>query len=318
MKLDDSAEQIVKLIIDSGRPPMATLTANEAREVYRNSSKALGGEKPEVAETFDLRLETSSTTSVGLRLYRGKQLNEEAPQPAIVFFHGGGWVIGDLETHDIPCRHLANKTSGTVIAVDYRLAPEHPFPAAANDAISATKSIIASAEKLGIDPNRVAVAGDSAGGNLAAVVALALRDCDLPDLRAQLLVYPATDFANTHSSVESFAEQLPLTKSSIDWFASHYVPDVTSHQDWRASPLLATDHAGLPPAFIMTAGFDPLQDEGQAYLDALKNAGVHTKHLFLPGQIHGCFTMGGFVPASLEIIDAMVAFVNESADEGNQ
>ena len=311
MTLDDSAKQIVELIVVRGRPPISTLSVAEAREVYRTSSKNLGGEIPLVAEVLDLQTDGSSASPIGMRLYRGALLERGKSQQTIVFFHGGGWVIGDLDTHDISCRHLANKIAGTVISVDYRLAPEHKFPAAAEDAIAATEWIFGSAAELGVDPARMSVAGDSAGGNLAAVVALALRDSQHPDLQAQLLVYPATDFSVARPSIGKHADQLPLPKSSIDWFAAHYLPNESSREDWRSSPILASDHRGLPPAFVMTAGFDPLQDEGLAYVETLKKSGVQTEHLFLPGQIHGCFTMCGFVPEALLIVDAMVDFLKK-------
>jgi acetyl esterase len=208
-----------------------------------------------------------------------------------VFFHGGGWVIGNLETHDVVCRKLAHEGELKVISVDYRLAPEHQFPAAVDDAVTATKWISAHAKELGIDASRLIVGGDSAGGNLAAVVALAARDGNGPKIAAQLLVYPATDFSRKHPSHSEPETSVLLTHTVIGWFANHYMGGADSN-DWRASPARAASLAGLPPAYVLTAGADPLRDEGDEYAARLKEAGVAVTYRHFPGQFHGFFTMG--------------------------
>ena len=201
-------------------------------------------------------------------------------------------MIGDLDSHDVVCRKLADEGELIVISVDYRLAPEHKFPAAVDDAIAATKWIADNAKQLGIDAARLMVGGDSAGGNLAAVVALAARDGDGPELAGQVLIYPATDFAMTHPSHSEPETSILLTHSVIKWFCNHYLNGAADVDDWRASPARAKTLAGLPPAYVLTAGADPLRDEGDEYAARLKEAGVAVTYRHFPGQFHGFFTMG--------------------------
>jgi acetyl esterase len=209
-----------------------------------------------------------------------------------VFFHGGGWVIGDLDSHDVVCRKLADEGRLIVISVDYRLAPEHKFPAAVDDAIAATKWIADHADKLGIDTARLSVGGDSAGGNLAAVVAIAARDGNGPAIAGQVLIYPAIDFAMTHPSHSEPDTSILLTHTVIKWFRDHYLNGAADVHDWRASPARATTLIGLPPAYVLTAGADPLRDEGDEYAHRLKEAGVAVTWRHFSGQFHGFFTMG--------------------------
>jgi acetyl esterase len=201
-------------------------------------------------------------------------------------------VIGDLDTHDVACRKLADHGQLIVISVDYRRAPEHKFPAAVDDAIAATAWIAGHAKELGIDAARLLVGGDSAGGNLAAVVALAARDGNGPAISGQVLIYPATDFAMTHASHREPETSLLLTHSVIRWFRDHYLNGAADAHDWRASPARASTLSGLPPAYVLTAGADPLRDEGDEYARRLKDAGVAVTHRTFPGQFHGFFTMG--------------------------
>jgi acetyl esterase len=208
-----------------------------------------------------------------------------------VFFHGGGWVIGNLETHDVVCRKLAHEGELIVISVDYRLAPEHKFPAAVDDAIAATKWIAAHARQLGIDASRLMVGGDSAGGNLAAVVSLAARDGGGPDIAGQVLVYPVTDVSQKLPSHREPETSILLTHAVMDWFIHHYMGNADG-SDWRASPAHARTLAGLPPAYVLTAGADPLRDEGAEYVARLKDAGVSVDYSHFPGQFHGFLTMG--------------------------
>jgi acetyl esterase len=208
-----------------------------------------------------------------------------------VFFHGGGWVIGDLDSHDVVCRKLAHEGEMRVVSVDYRLAPEHKFPAAADDAVTATKWVAANASQLGIDATQLIVGGDSAGGNLAAVVALAARDGG-PKLAGQVLIYPATDFAMSHPSHSEPETSILLTHSVIKWFCNHYLGSTADIAHWKASPARAQSLAGLPPAYVLTAGADPLRDEGAEYAARLKEAGVPMTYRHFPGQFHGFFTMG--------------------------
>jgi acetyl esterase len=230
--------------------------------------------------------------AVPVRLYTPP--GGSAPRPLVVFYHGGGWVIGDLRTHDGICRDLATGTGAAVLAVDYRLAPEHPFPAPVDDAWAALQWAHANAPALGAGPGRLAVAGDSAGGNLAAVMALMARDAGLP-LRLQLLVYPATDFSERRPSVIENGEGYLLTEQSMKWFEAQYAPDP---KDWRASPMLAADYRGVAAAMVLTCEFDPLRDEGNDYATKLAAAGVQVTNRCYPGLIHGSFSMMALIPSA--------------------
>ena len=293
-KLDPQAKLVCDLIVASGRPPIETLSPAEARQAYLNARALLQPDPEPVAEVVNLQAE-GPAGPIPLRLYRGNGADKSKPRPALIYFHGGGWVIGDLETHDQVCRALANAIPAIVISVDYRLAPEHKFPAAAEDAVAATRWIAANAGRLGIDASRIAVGGDSAGGNLAAMVSIDARDRAGPRLAMQLLIYPSTDMRMSWPSLERHAQQLPLTRAAMQWFVNHYLRGPEDRNDWRASPLTAVSLARLPPALVITAGFDPLCDEGQAYAEALRKAGVAVTHKQFDGQIHGFVTMGKII-----------------------
>jgi len=297
--LDPDAERVLELIRQSGRPPYDTLAPAEARELYRKGRTVLQPDPPDVAEAIDLTA-PGPGGPIKLRRYRGAgTAGSRTMLPALIYFHGGGWVFGDLDTHDVVCRMLANAAQISVISVDYRLAPEHKFPAAAEDSIAATQWIAENARALGVERDRLAVGGDSAGGNLAAVVALALRDGGGPALRHQLLLYPAVDLAMTHESHRRITEGLPLTHTTMCWFRDHYLRDAADERDWRASPLVrAGEFRGLPPAYVLTVGFDPLCSEGEAYAAALRATGVATEHRHLAQQMHGFLTMGRIITAA--------------------
>jgi acetyl esterase len=225
------------------------------------------------------------------RIYR-PEAARGAGTPGLVWFHGGGFVIGSIESHDGICRRLAKEAGVVVLSVDYRLAPEHPFPAAVHDAVAATRWVVDNAATLGIHPRAIAVGGDSAGGNLAAVTAHALRTG--PHRPAfQLLIYPATDFTRGHPSHTHFNRGLVLTKESMDWFTQNYLPSKDDVRDPRASCIFADDLAGLPPAFVLTAGFDPLRDEGRAYAERMRAAGVVVEHHCSEAAVHGFLNMAG-------------------------
>jgi acetyl esterase len=276
-------------MIARGVPPTHTLAPDEARRLYRERRGFTQPEPPAMAELRDLRTDAAHG-SVPLRLYRPHGLSGAAP--ALVYYHGGGWTIGDLDTHDVLCRQLGERAGCVVVAVDYRLGPEHRFPAAADDCLAATRWVQANAAALGVDAARLAIGGDSAGGNLAAVTAIALRDAGGVQPRLQLLIYPATDMRAVAPSHTSNAQGYVLTADSIAYYRGHYVPERAQWGDWRCSPLLHPDLSRLPPAFVLTAGFDPLRDEGRQYADALSSAGVRTQYLCFERQIHGFITMG--------------------------
>ncbi|MBH5389620.1 alpha/beta hydrolase [Bradyrhizobium diversitatis] len=290
--LDPDAAAVYKAFQEAGRPAYETLTAHEARAYYSQARFATNPDAPELARVAPLAIPAPHGT-IPARLYVPKEPRQrDGLSPALVFFHGGGWVIGDLDSHDVVCRQLAAEGALIVISVDYRLAPEHKFPAAADDAIAATRWIAAHARDLGIDASRLSIGGDSAGGNLAAVVALAARDAGGPALTGQVLIYPATDFAMTHASHSEPETSVLLTHSVIRWFRDHYLNGAADIHDWRASPARAQNLAGLPPAYVLTAGADPLRDEGDEYAERLRQAGVPVTYKHFPGQFHGFFTMG--------------------------
>jgi len=277
-----------------GVPPTHTLSVADARRFYRDRRSVTQPAPPEMSLVRELGAD-GPHGAVPLRLYRPIGSAPDATLPVLVYYHGGGWVIGDLETHDTLCRELANGAGCAVVAVDYRLGPENRFPAAVDDCIAATRWVRANAASLGIDPLLLAVGGDSAGGNLAAVVAIALRDngdAGDPPLAFQLLIYPATDMRRTAPSHTSNGQGYVLTSDSIAYFHDHYIDDAAHDLDWRASPLLHPDLSRLPPAFVLTAGFDPLRDEGLAYADALAAAGNATTYVCFDRQIHGFILMG--------------------------
>jgi acetyl esterase len=290
--LDPDAAAVYKAFQEAGRPAYETLTAPEAREYYLNARFVSNPEPPELESADPLSI-PAPHGALPARIYKPKTLRKtNGLAPCLVFFHGGGWVIGNLDSHDVVCRKLAHEGELIVISVDYRLAPEHKFPAAVDDSITATKWIAANAKQLGIDAGQLLVGGDSAGGNLAAVVALAARDGDGPKLAGQVLIYPATDFAMKHPSHSEPETSILLTHSVIKWFCNHYLNGTSDIDHWMASPARAKTLAGLPPAYVLTAGGDPLRDEGAEYAARLKEAGVPMTYRHFPGQFHGFFTMG--------------------------
>ena len=295
MPLDPDAEILLEMIRAANRPAFETVGAAEARELFNAGRKVLAPDPMPVAETRDLAI-PGPGGSIPARLYRA---TATGTLPVLVFFHGGGWVVGDVESHDTVCRHLANRAHCAVVSVDYRLAPEHKFPAAVEDCFAATAWVADNAAALGVDAGRLAVGGDSAGGNLAAVVSLLARDKGVPRIAYQLLIYPATDAAMRHDSIARFAEVYVLTRSTMRWFYDQYLRASEDAADWQASPLAAPDLRGLPPAYVLTAGYDPLCDEGDAYAARLAAAGVPVTHRTFEGQVHG-FAMNGKIIRAAE------------------
>jgi len=285
--LDPQARALLDLMIERGVPPTHTLAPVDARRLYLERRFFTQPDPPEVAATRALQAGT-----VPLRLHRPLGSAAETTLPVLVYFHGGGWTIGDLDTHDGLCRQLANASGCAVVSVDYRLGPEHRFPAAVDDCLAATRWVREQATTLNLDPARLAVGGDSAGGNLAAVVCIALREAGEPLPAFQLLIYPATDMRAVAPSHTTNGEGFLLTKDSIAYFRRHYIADAAQWSDWRASPLLASSLAGLPPALVITAGHDPLRDEGLEYADALSAAGNAVQYVCFERQIHGFMPMG--------------------------
>jgi acetyl esterase len=276
----------------SGLPLYYEVSPFVARRIYRDTRGALSPAAPAVGEAR-LLIAPGPDGPIPLRAFRPQGAKAGERLPALVYLHGGGWVIGDLDTHDVVCRQLANGARCAVFSVDYRLAPEYRFPAAVDDCVAATKWIAAQAATLAIDPARIAVGGDSAGGNLATVVALAARDAGGPALCHQLLIYPATDQRLGFPSIAKNGEGYLLTQKGMQYFRGHYLPRESDWLDWRASPYLAKTLAGLPPAYVLTAGFDPLLDEGRAYAERLAKEGVATEYKEYPDMVHGFLLFGG-------------------------
>ena len=296
MSVHPQVQTLLDRVAQSPFPAYHTVSAHVARRIYRDTRAVLAPKAPELPEVRLLAFE-----NYAMRMYRpvkGETL------PALVYFHGGGWTIGDLDTHDVLCRSLAVGAHCVVFSVDYRLAPEHPFPAALDDCFAATRYVAENAAKLQI--HGVAVGGDSAGGNLAATVALLARDGGGPALAFQLLIYPATDQRMGAASHERNGQGYLLTGDSIRYFRRNYLPNERDWNDWRASPLLAKSHANLPPALVITAGYDPLLDEGRAYAERLAAEGVPTVYREYSDMVHGFLLLGG-------VLDTANAAVGECA-----
>jgi acetyl esterase len=309
MAYDPDTQAVLDMIRMAGRPPLETLTPAEARVAVGASRAVLASTPLEMAEVRDTAV-PGPLGPIPVRLYR--PLGTEATDilPVLIFFHGGGWVVGDLDSHDTVCRRFADRAKCRVVAVDYRMAPEHVFPAAVNDCAAVTQWVHDRAPSLGIDPTKIAVGGDSAGGNLAAVMALMARDGTLPKLAYQVLIYPATDMTMTSVSAQAFGPGLVLTTATMKWFIDHYIQ--TGLTDWRASPLRVASVAGTAPALVLTCAHDPLRDEGMAYAQRLEREGVRVVHMHMSDQIHGFITWGRMVRAADTTIDALARILHQT------
>jgi acetyl esterase len=311
MSLHPQVAALLERVSTSPLPPYYEVPPVVARRLYRDSRAPLTPDPP-VVERVALVLIPSAAGPVPVRHYHPKGATTDEVLPALVYFHGGGWVIGDLDTHDAVCRTLANGARCAVFSVEYSKAPEAPFPAAVDDCFAATQYVAFHAAELGVDAHRIAVGGDSAGGNLAAVMTLLARDAGGPAIAFQLLIYPATDQQMQFPSIERNGEGYLLTKRAMHYFRGHYLPRTEDWLDWRASPLLAKSLTRLPPAFVLTAGYDPLFDEGQAYADRLAREGVKIEHVSYPDMIHGFITMGRVLDTANMALDRCAHAVREA------
>jgi len=305
----------VKALIDAGKaagsPPFEALSPNEARRAYdaRRETNQLAAEA--VSERRDFSV-AGPAGPIPLRLYRPAQAAAELTLPCLVFMHGGGWVFGNLESHDGLCCRLANKAGCCVIAIDYRLAPEHPYPAAVDDCAAAYSAIVADASRLRIDPGRIAVGGDSAGGNLAAVLALMGRDGMVPPPVQQTLIYPVVDIDQGLDDYGPDSDGMFITGATMVYFRDHYVPQVADRANWRASPLKARSLAKLPPALVIICGHDPLKAEGCAYAARLERDGVQVTLLQLADQSHGVITMTKAIRMAIDLQDFVAAALRDA------
>jgi len=297
MSLHPQVVQLIERAAKSPLPPYYEVPAHVARRIYRDTRSVVAPKAPEVAEARLLL----APGPVVLRAYRPQGTKPDEQLPALVYIHGGGWVIGDLDTHDVLCRQLANGARCAVYSVDYRLAPEHPFPAGVEDCIAAVKFVAGRHKQIG-------VGGDSAGGTLATVTALDARDRGGPKIDFQLLIYPGTDQRAAHPSVTRNGEGYLLTKKAMEYFRGHYLPNPRDYLDWRASPLLAKSLAGLPPAYVITAGYDPLLDEGREYAERMAKEGVEVAYREYSDMVHGFLLFGG-------VLDTANAAVSECCEK---
>jgi len=298
MLLHPQIQLALKAMADAKLPAIESLAPADARAVFDAMAKARGGTPAPIAGAED-RGVPGPGGAVPVRIYRP---DAAGTRPAVLYFHGGGHVLGNLDTHDVVARNLCGGSQAVVVSVDYRMGPEHRFPAAVEDAWAAYRWLLGAAPALGVDPARLAVCGDSAGGNLAAVLALQARDAGETAIKLQALVYPVVDYGLAGDSYRRYAEGYGvLTRGAMQWFQRHYLRSAADAGDWRASPARAASHAGLPPAVIVNAECDVLRDEGAGYAETLRAAGVAVDHREFPGMIHGFF---GMTPA---IDDAVAA-----------
>ena len=284
------------------------LTVEESRKQLAEKAASVSGTPVEMASVKDMKAQAGGLT-VPVRVYTPKG---EGPFPVVVFYHGGGWVQGSVDTHDGLCRIIAKKSGAMVVSVEYRLAPEHTYPAAANDAFAALQWAARNAGTFNGDPKRIAVAGDSAGGNLAAVVSLMARDRGGPDIDYQVLIYPGVNTASLDTpSYDFFGKGYMLDKTRVQQFINYYLPDKSDRREPYASPLLAKSHANLPPALVITAGFDVLRDEGEAYVQKLKEDGVKALHIRYDGVVHGFVSADKLLPQAGDATDKMGEVLRE-------
>ena len=311
MALDSQVLEVIQLVIKSGRPAYNTLSPKDARQLFRETRPASTPTPPEIGAVKNVTADGPGGP-IPLRVYRPAGAASGTALPALVFYHGGGWVIGDLDTHDVQCRQLAAEAGIVVVAVDYRLAPEHKFPAAVDDAWAASRWVAAHASELGVDPRRIAVGGDSAGGNLAAVVALLARDAgNAPAIALQVLFIrsPISPASRSRTATSPTAISSRATACLVQ---NHYLKSSSDADDWRASPLRASSLAGLPPALLITAGFDPLRDEGAAYAARMTEAGGRVDYVCYGGMIHGFMPMGKLIDTGNRAISHVAASMRQA------
>jgi acetyl esterase len=310
--LDPSAAAVQKIMKELNRPAYDAVPVAEAREMMTQGRAAIQPDPPDMASIEDMSVPAPHGT-IPVRVYRPLTLPKSGLAPGLVFYHGGGWVIGDLDSHDVVCRQIATQAGFVIVAVDYRLAPEHKFPAGVDDCIASTNWVAANTARLGIDGDRLFIGGDSAGGNLAAVVAMHARDNKGPAIKGQVLVYPVTDLAMKHPSYLDTDRGVLLTHAMMRWFRDHYLADHKQIDDWRASPLRMSNLKSLPQAFVLTAGADPLHDEGEEFARRLKQAGIAVTYVDYPGQFHGFISMGRLLPEATKLIGEISDWLKQRA-----
>lgn len=308
MTLDPQAKAFLNFMAERDVPPMHTLSPEQNRLALQRSVKRMNIPPPKVAQINNRRIPVQNG-EIGVRVYAPESAE---PLPILVYCHGGGFIMGDLDIVDAPLRALANSVPALVISVDYRLAPEYKFPTAVEDCYAALKWTFDNARALGADPARIAVGGDSAGGNLAAVMSLLARDRQAPPLRAQVLLYPVTDQLNDYPSKHIFAEGYFISATDIAQLKSYYFRTEEDKAHIYASPILACALGGLPDALVVTAGYDPLHDEGEAYAKRLSEAGVKVDYHCYTGMIHGFFGMTGILDQGKVLIQQVSNYLRQA------
>jgi acetyl esterase len=310
-RLDPEVHAVLAAIEARGGPAIETLPVAEARRLSAEGLTDFSGEPEQVARVRNLRV----PGSMPVRVYTPAGA---APRPALVYFHGGGWVLCNLDTHDVVCRAISRRSGAVVVSVDYRLSPENKFPVAVEDCYAATRWVAANTGRLGIDGRRIAVGGDSAGGNLAAVIALKARDEGGPPLALQILVYPVTNLASFDTaSYREFGEGYFLTRTQMEWFRDSYLVLDSDASNPYASPLLAPDLRGVPPALVITAECDVLRDEGESYARRLQEAGVPVSVTRYNGMIHPFFSMPGAIAQGSQAINQAASAIRAMSPLGS-
>ena len=313
--LNPEVENLLEMSRKAGARPFQDLTPEHARAAYAAGRGVLQPATEDVASVRDVTIPTK-TGGLALRVFRGAGTQPDETLPCLVFLHGGGWVIGDLESHDRVCRAFANRARICVVAVDYRLAPEHRFPAALDDSVAALQWVSDNAQALSVAPKRIGVGGDSAGGNLAAVLALMGRDGSAPATIFQALIYPVVDLTASSDSYQRVTSGVPLTAATMHYFINHYTPNASDRLDWRASPMKAASLRGTPPALVVTVAHDPLCDEGRAYARRLEDDGVRVTAIHLSDHMHGMLMHGRLIRASNLMVDHVGALIGDALHRG--
>jgi acetyl esterase len=304
MQIDKDTQALIDDRITNNAPPLESFTPQELRALRAKMAETPVELRVDISKVNDFYIK-GSLGPIKLRKYSNNSSNVSGNNPLIIYFHGGGFVMGDLESHDLVCRHLCKETDATIIAVDYKLAPEHKFPAAITDAKDSIAEIIKDADNLQIDKDKIILCGDSAGGALAAVGTIMSRDKILPEIHGQILVYPWVDLTMCRKSMDIDIEGMILNKTTIKYFADHYLNSYEEQVDWRASPILTPDLSNLPPTYIFGAGLDPLVDEGDAYKRRLLSFGNEVHYRLFPGQMHAFLSNSVQLPTALICLKEM-------------
>ncbi|AYH42335.1 alpha/beta hydrolase [Azoarcus sp. DN11] len=315
MALTAQAQALLEMVYRVGAPRFHELSVAQARHSFDKLQFVFGGEPEAVASTMEVPMARPDGTALLARLYRPIAADPSQVLPVVIYFHGGGWCVGSVQSHDVLCRQLANRSGCAVLSVDYRLAPEHPFPAAVEDAVFAVEWARENASRLRVDPLRMALAGDSAGGTLSIVAALMQRDRGADPLRFLCLIYPCTEIVSSRLSREIYGSGYFLDRESLVWFFERYLPGGNT-DDWQASPLKAESFRNLPPMLVVTAECDPLHDDGVALVERVRSDGGRVEHLEVEGMVHGFLALGTWFPEAHDAVERISGRLRQGLGEG--